>query len=210
MPKKKVGELLRLNVRIPLWFVLTVGVVSVFVAYFCAAAYRDQIKFTAALLAAAAAIYSAYYVGAALRMQVSRDRQKASFEILSLLNRPEFVDVRNFLEKEVEGHDSISAEALYTKIENNEKLDNAVTVVIGILEDMAVALQHDYVDEDILHESLVAIVRRNWSGLRGWVEQIRKKRNEPEIAIELQKLAASWDSGRRLSDGRKLRSLLKT
>ena len=210
MPKKKVGELLRINVSIPLWFVLSAGVLAALVAYFCAPAYRDQIRFTAALVAAAAAIYSAYYVGAALRMQVSRDRQKASFEILSLLNRPEFIEVRNFLEKEVEGHDTISAEALYAKIEENERLDNAVTVVMGILEDMAVALQHDYVDEDIIHASLTVIVRRNWAGLRGWVEQIRKQRNEPEIAIELQKLATSWESGRRLSDGRKLSPLLMT
>jgi hypothetical protein len=208
MSKRRVGQLLQINVTIPLWFVLVAGVIAFILSYLFAPTYRDQIKFGAALLAAGAAIYSAYYVGAALRMQVERDRQKASFEILGLLNRPEFVAVRCFLEKEVEGHDSISAEGLYAKVEADEKLDNAVTMVIGILEDMAVALQHDYVDEDILYMSLVVIVRRNWAGLRGWVEQIRKQRNEPEIGIEMQKLATSWESGRRLSDGRKLPALM--
>lgn len=204
MTKKRVGELLRLNLSVPLWFVLGLGVLALLIGYLLAPSYRDQIKFTASLIAAGAAIYSAYYIGAALRLQVARDRQRSSFEILSLLNRPEFVEVRNFLEHEVEGHENVSAAELFKKIEEDNKLDNAVTVVTGILEDMSIAIQNDYVDEDILFASLGAIVRRNWSGLRGWVEQIRLKRHAPGIGIELQKLATSWDSGTRLSDGKKL------
>jgi len=210
MPKKIVGELLRLNVSVPLWFILIAGVLVFLISYLYSPAYREQIKFAAALFGAAAAIYSAYYVGAALRLQVSRNRQKASFEIIGLLNRPEFVEVRNFLEHGVEGHEKLSAEDLFSKIDKDEKLDNAVTVVAGILEDMSIAIQVDYVEEDILYTSLVSIVHRNWSGLRGWLEQLRQKRCDPVIGIELQKLAASWESGRRLSDGKKLPPLLNS
>lgn len=205
--KKKVGEILRLNVSIPLWLVLALGGVALLISYFCAVQHRDHIKFTAALLGGAAVIYSAYYVGAALRLQIARDKQRASFEILSMLNMPEFVDVRNFIAKEVEGHQQISPVDLFSKIDQDRNLDNAVTIVVGTLEDVSIAIQCDYVDEDILYASLITIVRNNWAGLRVWVEQIRLKLDSPFIGIELQKLVTSWDSGKRLSDGRKLRPL---
>ncbi len=209
MAKRKVGELLRINLTVPLWFIIGAGVLAFLISYLCAAQHRDQIKFAAVLLGAAAGIYSAYYVGAALRLQLSRERQKASFELLGLLNRPEFVKVRNFLEREVEGHEKLSAEELYAKVDGNDELDNAVTVVMDILEDMSIAIQNDYAEEEILRLSLVCIVERNWNGLRGWVEQLRKKHGDQRLFSELQKLATSWESGKRLCDGRELPVLPK-
>jgi hypothetical protein len=108
MAKKKVGEIFRINLSIPLCLLITAGVVIILIMYFTTAQYRDHVKFITLLLGGASAIYSAYYVGAALRLNVERDKQRASFELLELLNRPEFVDVRNFLEKEVEGHENVS------------------------------------------------------------------------------------------------------
>jgi len=204
MPKKNIGEFLRVNVIISLWPVLVITVLVFLISYLYASAYRDEIKFVVILFGGAAAIYSAYYVGAALHMQVSRDRQKASFDILDLLNRPEFIDVRIFLEKECEGNTKLSVEELFKKIEQQKELTNAVHIVMGILEDMSIAIQYEYVDEDILYLSLEALVRRNWFGLRGWVEQLRAEKNDSKLWIEIQKLADSWASGIRLSDGRKI------
>jgi hypothetical protein len=205
--KNKVGEIKQLRINIQLWLIIVGGIIAFIILYCIADVYRGQIKFAAVVIAGAAALYSAYYVGASLRMQLNRDMIKSSFEILGLLNRPEFVKVRNFLQKEVECHDEISAEALYNKIDNDDELNNAVTVVLGIIEDMSIAIQCGYVDEDILYVSLMAIVRRNWKGLRGYIEQNRMNRNEPELGIEFQKLANSWESGKRLYDGQKLKPL---
>jgi len=204
MPKKRIGELLRINVAVTLSVIIGAGVLVFLMSYLCASAHREEIKFTAALLAGAAAIYSAYYVGASLRLQVSHNRRKASFEILGSLNRPEFVKVRNFIEKEVEQHENMSARALYEKVNESPDLDDAVTLVMGILEDMTIAIETDYVDEDMLYISLLAIVERNWSGLRGWVEQLRQKRGDSRLFCELERLVTTWQSGKRLSDGGRL------
>ncbi len=83
---------------------------------------------------------------------------------MSLLNRPEFTDVRKFFEREVEGHEDISAAELFNKIDQNRQLENAAAIVMGILEDMSIAIQHNYVDEDILYTSLFTIVRRKKKG----------------------------------------------
>jgi len=201
---KKIGDLLSFNVRISLAFALFILVILFIIIYFlCASAYREDLKFFAILIGTSTAIYSAYFVGASLRMQVYHEKQKSSFEILGLLNRPEFVEVRNFLEREVDCHERLSDTDLFNKISTNKELANAVTIVMGILEDMSIAIQYDYVDEDILHCSLSSIVIRNFSGLRGWLEQNRRTIDDEELGIEWQKLVDSWKSGKRLSDGTK-------
>ena len=207
MKKKSVGDILRINVTLSLGSLLVVGVLVILVTYFCAPSQRDHVKFVTALLAGAAAIYSAYYVGAGLRLQVNRQQQQASFELLSLLNRPEFARVRNFVETEVEAHEELSATELYDKILKNNELDNAVTIVLGILEDASIAIQNDFVDENILYSSLDDIVKRTFHALRGYIEQLRKHRAEPLYFVELAKLCSSWDSAKRLSDGKPLPKL---
>lgn len=202
MKKRKVGQILRINTTIPLWAVLCIGVAVVLASYFCAPTYRDQLKFATVLIGGAAAIYSAYYIGAALRLTVERDRQRASFEILSLLNRPEFVKVRKFIEKGVEGHEKLSATDLYEKIRTSEKLENAVTIVLGIFEDASIAIQNDFVDENILYTSICDLANRNFHGLRGYIEQCRKKKGEPMFCIEYPKLCTAWEGGKRLSNGK--------
>jgi hypothetical protein len=207
MKKGKVGQILRVNVAIPLWAILCIFVLTILASYFCAPAYRDQIKFAAVLVGGAAAIYSAYYVGAALRLTVERDRQRASFEILSLLNRPEFVKVRNFIEKEVEGHESLSATNLHNKVKSSPELEDAVAIVLGIFEDASIAIQSDFVDEEILYTSILDLVKRYFHGLRGYIEQHRKIKGVPFYFTELEKLCGAWEDGKRLSDGRPLPQL---
>ena len=202
MAKKKVGEIIRISLSIPLWLIITAGVAIILIMYFTTAQYRDHVKFATLLLGGASAMYSAYYVGAALRLNVGRDKQRASFELLELLNRPEFVDVRNFIEKEVEGHEDLSASDLYRKVSDNKELENAVTIVLGILEDTSIAIRYEYVDEDILYMSLIAIATRNFHGLRGYIELLRKDKATDYYFTELEKLCSAWESGRRLSDGK--------
>jgi hypothetical protein len=181
--KKRVGDILRVNVGVPLWGVLMLGVVSFIGVYFYEPAYREHLKYVAAILGGATAIYSAYYVGTALRLQVAHQRQQASFEILALLNRPEFARVRNFVATEFEGHEKVSETELYEKVIGNRELDDSVTVVLGILEDASIAIQHDFVDED--YKSLECIVKRNFNALRGYIEQLRKRRNDLSYFVEL-------------------------
>jgi len=84
--KRKIGQILQFNVAIPFWLILAMGVGVAIAIYFVAPKYREDVKFITVVIGGATAIYSAYYVGAGLRLNIERQKQEASFEILSLLN----------------------------------------------------------------------------------------------------------------------------
>lgn len=202
---KTLGSLLRITFSVPLWLVIVIVAAMLILAIAFFPAQRETTKFIAVIVGASAAVYSAYYVGAGLRLRLDRDKRQASFEILSLPNRPEFAAIRGFLDKEVEGHDDLSEIDLYKKISEDPKLDDAVTVVLGILEDASIAIQEEYVDEDTLYLSVNQIVARNHEGLVGYINQLRKHRNNSAYYIEFEKLVTSWGKEkRRLSDGEPL------
>ena len=92
-PKARIDRLLTLVIPIPLWAAILVVTLIILLAYFLAPNARNQLQFVALTLGASSAIYSAYYVGATLRLGIERDRKNKSFEILNGLNRPEFVEV---------------------------------------------------------------------------------------------------------------------
>lgn len=204
MKKNKVGEVLKFHISIPLWLIISLVAFITVIIYIFLNQYREEIKFIATVVACSTAIFSAYYVGAALRMKIDRDKQQASFEILSLLNRPEFVEVRSFIEDNVESHEKISENELYTKIRGDKELTNAVTVVLGIFEDASIAIQTEYVDEEVLFLSLNHLVLRTHCGLRGYIEQFRKHTNSTNYYNEFEKLVKAWGDNQRLSDGNKI------
>jgi len=204
MPKKRVGELLQLNVAIPLWLVLVLSVAGLLAGYFASPQYRDQIRFLTVVIAGAAGIYSAYYVGAALQLKIERDHQQASFTILEQVEQAEFIQVRHFIEKEVQDHERLSDEVLYQKVAQTPNLEDAVVIVLNVLEKISISIRHDYVDENILYEYMKMIVERTHESLRGYIEQLRKQKKSNLFFIEIEKLAHAWSSGKRLSDGRPL------
>jgi len=202
--RKTLGSLLRVNLSFPLSLVIVVIALSLVLAFAFFPARGEVIKFIAAIVAGSCGVYSAYYVGAGLRLKLDRDKRQASFEILSLLNRPEFAQLRGFLDAKVERHSDISEVEIYNSIVEDAKLGDAVTVVLGILEDASIAIQQEYVDEDILYMSISQIVFRNHKGLTGYINQLRKHMNNVTYYIEFQRLAVSWEQKTRLSDGRTL------
>lgn len=182
--------------------IIVLAVLALAAAFLIKPTLREEIKFAATLFGGTAAIYSAYYVGVGLRLKIEREKQQASFDLLDMLNKPEFVAVRSLLDKEVGDHRKISEDALYEKIMASRDLDAAVTTVLGILEDTAIAIQNDFVDEDILYASMSEIVKKNQTGLRGYIVKLRESSGVPLYFVELDKLAKAWREGKRLSDGK--------
>ncbi len=207
MSAGQVGRLLRVHLTVPLWLGLLLGAGLLIGLYFAFPENQEHIKFVTAVIAAAVAIYSVYYAGAGLKLKIERDRQHSSFELIQLLNRPEYVQVRNFVDQTVDGLERISDGELYKKICDDAKLDDAVTATLGILEDASLAVQFQYADEDVLYHSLFTIVDRLSRGLRGYIEQLRKTRGSSAYFAEFEKLARAWSGLRRLSDGGPIRRL---
>ena len=54
----------------------------------------------------------------------------------------------------------------------------------------------------LLYLSLVGILRKNYQGLQGYIDQLRRREAAHTYFCELQKLEHSWGARRRLSDGK--------
>ena len=104
------NELLRIDISVPLWLVLGVTAAAPIAAFVVQPSHRAEIGFVVTVLTGSAAICTACYVGVGLRLKIEREKRQARFEILSLLNRPEFVAVRGFVDRRIEGHDKESKE----------------------------------------------------------------------------------------------------
>lgn len=159
---------------------------------------HEEIKFVTSLVVGAAVICSAYYVGASLRLQVVNNMQKASFELLNMINTKAFVTDRSLIEKKIEWPQEITDNELYEQINNDPVLDAAVVSVTGVLEDMSIAIQSGFVDEIILYRSMRSIVLFYWARLRGWIIQTRNIRNTESLLVEFEKLATTWEMRRSL------------
>jgi hypothetical protein len=194
------------NVLVVLGLFLFIIVVSII--YFAFPSNdRDGIKFVTNSIFVGAVIYSAYNVGASIRLQVRHNMQKASSELLNMINTKDFVTDRTLIDEKIMQCEAMTDQALYDKINNDKELDRAVTSVTGILEDMSILIQAGFMDESILYKSMRSIILRNWKGLEGWIKETRERRKEESLLIEFQKLATSWDMGKGLIDGHKFAPL---
>jgi len=197
---KKPGNLLSIKITIPLWFILALCCIALVIAHLLYYNQRDNIKFCASILAGAAAIYSAYYVGKGIRLSLIQDKRKASFNLLDRLNSKEFVEVSNFVDTKLNNTKSISDIKLFNMIIKDKELSDSVKYVLSVLEDMSIAIQHDYVDESILHQSMVLIVERNYNALRGYIDHKREITGKTQYYSEFQKLYNAWNSNLMLAN----------
>ena len=207
MAIKRVGELLKFNVSIPLWIIITSVSSIAIICYLFFPNHQETIKFISLLLGAAAAIYSAYYVGASLRLGLISSKMERSFKLLSIFSNPTFVKVRKFLTKETDQHLETSPIEFYEKINSNTELQEAVTMALGIFEDMSIAIQNNHIDEDIMYTSLGFMVPFHFSRLKSFIGQERIKNKSDIIFIEVEKLYNSWNRNLWLSDGKPLPKL---
>lgn len=192
---------LRIKLNIPLWTIV-MGVASVIgVTYLLAPKYRDEVKFLAILIGSASGIYSAYYVGAALRIRIVQDKLERSFKILEQFGAIELIRARKEVERITESSENVASEEQYKKIISDSDLLVSVIALLGALEDLTIAIRQDYVDELVVYRSLCHIVTWNFKHLRSYVEQERKKTEDPRLFSEVEELARSWGDRKLLSTG---------
>lgn len=202
MHKAKVTDVLRVNISIPLWVVLSIGAIVFLLLYFTAPQYREHLKFVGILLASMAAIYSAYYVGATLRVRIDQDKLARSFHSLEQLNLPHVVAGRKRIEKLVEECAQLGPADLYDKIYADKRLLRDITAFLGSLEDIAIAISQGYVDEKVMYRSLCYIVTWNLDRMRSYIDEERKRSGDDRLFCEIECLARTWKERKLLTTGR--------
>ena len=168
--------------------------------------YRKLLEFGAAVIGGASGIYSAFYVGQSLQAQTIQDKKHRSFELMGQFTDIDFTKIRAFLESNIKSQ-QIAPAAMYKKITDEESIDTAVKTALNWFETLSIAIQEDYVDEDILYSLLSYSVPFYFKSLEPYIEQHRKNLDYQKLYIELEKLYKAWTSQKYLSNGRTIKQI---
>lgn len=207
MSKKSPGVIIRttftVHFRLTLGIVLGLLSVAAFLAYAFVPSVADELKFAVALVGGAAAIYAGYYVAATLRSSVENAKKQRAFEILQDLNDPELVRLRDLIDRKI-NTEKVSPDELYRTICDTEDLRHAVRIHLGLIEDMAIAIGEDYVDERLLYLSLMCMVPRLYGQLHDYISRERGRYKSEVLYTEFQRLASAWAKHRSVRTGNKI------
>lgn len=204
---------------------LAVGIVTgiLFVVasavYVVFAPFREEIIFVLSALVGWGAIYSAYFVGETLRVQIAQkdmdlrqQRIDRSFELKKEFDEPQLIEFRTKIENIVrtirEGHKDVDddecAKILYEKIANDPEALTAARSILNKMESASLAVQFNNADELVLYRDLSVIIVNTFRNLEFFVA-IRRERtgvhNAERAFRETQKLVEAWESEQLLSTG---------
>jgi hypothetical protein len=199
--KKPLGEVLRVNLKITIAVVLAISVVTAIGAYLMAPLARQQISFICAVVGGAATVYAAYYAGASVRSTLEQKRRHNAFDILQTFLRVDTTSVRILIDQEIRDA-NMSPKQLYDKILGDHPLLAGVTALLGQFETVSIAVQEEYADEEVLFYALSFLVPWAFFGLRHYIAETRKVDDNPDLYIELEKLAHAWRERKSLLSGR--------
>jgi hypothetical protein len=181
------------------------------------AKWREDAKFVLTVIAGGIAVYSAWYASLSFRFNVQkeeegrqegtrresehlrRDRCRASFERLEALNHVDKVAVRCLIEEI--NDKKLSKDQVYDYVVQKQDLWRGVVGLLGGLEDLAIAVKSEMVDERILYDSLRFIVVNTSDKLTGYIEVLRDRARSPKLYVEMQELANQWRAGKSLHGG---------
>jgi hypothetical protein len=169
--------------------------------YFLFPAIQEELKFVIAVVGGASVICAAYYTGVALHRRIYYEKKQRSFEILRDLNVIENIRIRNLIDRQVD-YKSKSSPELYNEILGKDELYCAVNTLLSLLEDISIAIQDEYVDEEVLFLSLQRIVPWAYEGLKFFIDAERERYKSTVMFIELEKLAHAWSKSKSLRTGK--------
>lgn len=150
--------------------------------------------FLAASSAAAGAVLSAFYAARALDQTVAAlerqevDHRKAmAFQFTGKWNDPAMYYVRDAIRELFAGdHNSAAFKELLKAKETN------VIHFLNFLEEVAIAIENDVADAQILKNAFAGVVVTAWTKLGAWTIEERRNCGRPLIWIKVEELARQW------------------
>lgn len=173
------------EIKIPeLRITITVAVLSVAAAVIVTWVYgkaspgnRDVIRFATTSLSVAAAITSASYIGRGLRLNAQSEKETRTLAFPARWNHSSNSNtkssVRGFL-KELENiPEKERREYIETKFDADGDLKTRITDALNFLEEMAVCVEMEIVDETLLRDFFLSIVIKYYDIMRPWIDSRR-------------------------------------
>lgn len=166
-PVAEVEPVAKFQVRLSIGvFVLIVGFAFI-VAFFYFRDYQEQLKFSAAVVGAMAAIFSAYYVAESMRIKLICDQQVAERETVKAALRFSFTDdpylsliiqrLGKHLRIHTRDHAEIPLEELH-RFPNDgyPEFNSDITYILGRLEVMCISIKRGIASEDACIDLLLS------------------------------------------------------
>lgn len=157
---------------------------------------RDLISFVAALIGGSAAIYAGFYNGLGVKALRQLEKDKASFAIIDKFNDHEMTKVRRILDHL--DKENKTEKQVYEYITSDSERMAVTVLYCSIFEDISIAIQYGYANEEILHKSLNYICKYLYEELSGFIRILRTERKSETIYIEFDKLHQAWKDGKSL------------
>lgn len=154
-----------------------------------------------AAIGGAAVIYAAYATGAAVMDNARRHKADRTFEMLDRYNDLASVEVRQFLRENIEGK-KFTTESMLKFLQNKKNKESYARIMslLGFFEDMAIAVDEDYVDEDLLYRSLGYMVPWTFDLLRPFISEFRQHASQTNhghdtdaLFEEVERLRNRWN-----------------
>jgi len=199
---------------VKLSFVIRAGAVSVVVAlvltgiyYWATRSVKDTVVFFAAIVAAIGAVLSAFYAAraitlstraqnaasAAAQAEFLRQRHLTSMRYGERWNHPNMFHVRDTVREVFSASVGRQGEEAFNKIIEEKKTN--VIHFLNFLEEVAIVLDRDLADHDIMFAQFQGILGQGYHRLEPWIVQHRRERGLPRMWEYAEMLAAKWDGG---------------
>jgi len=163
----------------------------------------DKLIFITSVIGGSCALYSAFYVGRTLRLQYRMTLMHNSFELLSNVHSLELMKVRSELDRKF-NHRNVMPSEFYDKIQSDPVFDVTVRSLFNLYEGISIAIQNDYVDERLIYDDLGFIIPHSYENFLPYIQEVRKRYN-PLVYIEIEKLVYSWGQKKYLSTNKAIR-----
>lgn len=185
-----------ISVRLTIFWACTIGALATVGAYYFLPSHREGIKFAGTAITAAGGIYAAYYISATLRLSQERRRQESAYRFLEYLNQNDWVDVRIALDKA--SNEKQGREEQFKLIESNPELRQQVYRLLGLFEDMAIAIKTGYADEQTLKLALREMACKYYSGFSPYILESRAVDKCANLYSEFESLKNAWSQNKSL------------
>ena len=196
MATKEIGVLGHISLKVTIVVVLAVLAVGIILLHILLPCARKEIEFALAVIGGATAVYAGYYTARSIRINSERNKKASSFEMLAPLNKTDMTQIRAYIENSI-SRTNVSPDQLYDEIKKDRGLYSAIILSLGIYEDISIGIQKDFLDEDVLFQSLGFIVPLHFYGLQHFISQERKV--EKDLYCETEKLAMAWRANKSLA-----------
>jgi hypothetical protein len=199
----RLGQLGVLRIPVTIFLVVLMAcIISIMLFYSGSDDERELIKFTLTVIGAGTVIYTAYYAAKTLERSVTQSKKQAAFSLLDGFNELNFTEIRSYLHNILD-HKQMSPKDVYTLLSGDEEVYPKIIATMGYFEDLSIAIQTDYVDEEIIYRSLCCLVPEVSEKLNGYIKHMQSEYDNG-LFIEFVKLSNCWKDGKYLYSGNSL------